>query len=71
VRSITDWLPTIEAGLRTDGHPGAGPLATAITALLRGLLQDLNATADHERTTAALRAISRLLGRRPEKRSDV
>ncbi len=60
-RSITDWLPTIEAGLRGDGHPDAVPLATAIIALLRGLLQDLNTTADHERTTNALRAIADLL----------
>jgi AcrR family transcriptional regulator len=60
-RSITDWLPTIEAGLRADGRPDAGPLATAITALVRGLLQDLDATADHERTTSALRAIATML----------
>ncbi len=60
-RSIADWLPTIEAGLRADGHPDAGPLATAITAVLRGLLQDLNTTADHQRTTSALRALAKLL----------
>jgi AcrR family transcriptional regulator len=63
--SITDWLPTIEAGLRADGHPDAGPLATAITATVRGLLQDLNATADHERTTSALRAIAKMLTPHP------
>jgi AcrR family transcriptional regulator len=57
-RSITDWLPTIEAGLRADGHPDAGSLATAITALVRGLLQDLHVTNDHERTTSALRAVA-------------
>ena len=39
VRSITDWLPTIEAGLRADGHPDAVPLATAITGVLRGRSQ--------------------------------
>jgi AcrR family transcriptional regulator len=61
VRSITDWLPTIEAGLRADGRLDAGPLATAITAVLRGLLMDLNATGDHERTTSALRATAKLL----------
>jgi AcrR family transcriptional regulator len=66
VRSITDWLPTIEAALRADGHPDAAPLATAITALVRGLLQDLNTTADHQRTTDALRAIATRL--RPEHR---
>jgi hypothetical protein len=61
VRSITDWLPVIEAGLRADGHPDAVPLATAITAVLRGLLGDLNTTADHERTTNALQAITKRL----------
>ncbi len=61
VRSITDWLPVIEAGLQADGHPDALPLATAITAVLRGLLDDLNTTADHERTTNGLRAIAKLL----------
>jgi hypothetical protein len=64
-RSITDWLPTIEAGLRADGHPDAAPLATAITALFRGLLQDLNTTADHQRTTSALRAIAKMLTPQP------
>jgi hypothetical protein len=47
VRSITDWLPVIEAGLRAD--------------VLRGLLGDLNTTADHERTTNALQAITKRL----------
>jgi hypothetical protein len=61
VRSITDWLPLIEAGLRADGHPDAVPLATAITAVLRGLLGDLNTTADLQRTTNALQAITKLL----------
>ncbi len=61
VRSITDWLPTIEAGLRGDGRSDAVALATAITAVLRGLLQDLNITADDERTTNGLRAIANLL----------
>lgn len=60
-RSITDWLPVIEAGLRADRHPDAVPLATAITATVRGLLGDLNTTADLERTTNALRAITKLL----------
>lgn len=63
--SITDWLPTIQAGLRADGHPDADPLATALTALLRGLLQDLNTTADHQRTTNALRAIAKMLTSQP------
>jgi hypothetical protein len=51
----------IEAGLRADRHPDAVPLATAITATVRGLLGDLNTTADLERTTNALRAITKLL----------
>ena len=61
VKSITDWLPVIEAGLRADRNPDAVPLATAITAILRGLLDDLNTTADHDRTTNGLRAITKLL----------
>jgi AcrR family transcriptional regulator len=61
VRSIIDWLPTIEAGLRADGHSDAVALATAVIATVRGLLQDLNTTADHERTTNGLRAIAQLL----------
>ncbi len=65
VRSITDWLPTIEAGLRADGHSDAGALATAVIAVVRGLLQDLNTTADHERTTDGLRAIAKLLTPHP------
>ena len=60
-RSITDWLPTIEAGLRGDGHSDAVALATGVIAVLRGLLQDLDTTADHERTTSGLRAIANLL----------
>src|SRR3954447_271405 len=61
VLSITEWLPTIEAGLRADGYRDAAPLATAVVALLRGLLGDLNTTGDHERTTAGLRAMAALL----------
>jgi AcrR family transcriptional regulator len=61
VRSVTDWLPVVEAGLSADGHPDAVSLATAITAVLRGLLDDLNTTADQERTTNGLRAIAKLL----------
>src|ERR671924_243110 len=34
-RSITDWLPVIEAGLRADRPPDAVPLAPAITATVR------------------------------------
>ena len=61
VLSITEWLPTIEAGLRADGHRDPAALATAVIALLRGLLGDLNTTGDHDRTTAGLRAIAGLL----------
>jgi AcrR family transcriptional regulator len=61
VLSITEWLPMIEAGLRADGHDDAAPLATAVVAVVRGLLSDLNITGDHERTTAGLRAIAALL----------
>ena len=65
VRSITDWLPTIEAGLRADGHPDAAALATAVIAVIRGLLQDLSTTGDHQRTTDGLRAIAKLLTPEP------
>jgi AcrR family transcriptional regulator len=65
VRSITDWLPTIEAGLRADGRSDAVALATAVIAVLRGLLQDLNTTADRQRTTDGLRAIAKLLTTEP------
>lgn len=65
VQSITDWLPTIEAGLRADGHADAAALATAVIAVLRGLLQDLNTTADRQRTTDGLRAIVKLLKPQP------
>lgn len=65
VRSITDWLPTIEAGLRADGHPDAAALATAVIAVVRGLLQDLSTTGDHQRTTDGLRATAKLLTPEP------
>jgi len=65
VRSITDWLPTIEAGLRADGHPDAAALATAVIAVIRGLLQDLSTTGNHQRTTDGLRAIAKLLTPEP------
>jgi len=65
VRSITDWLPTIEAGLRADGHPDAAALATAVIAVVRGLLQDLSTTGDHQRATDGLRAIAKLLTPEP------
>ncbi len=64
-RSITDWLPTIEAGLRADGRSDAVALSTAVIAAVRGLLQDLNTTADHQRTTDGLRAIAKLLTLQP------
>jgi len=49
------------ANISADGHPDAVPMATALTAVLRGLLDDLNTTADQERTTNGLRAIAKLL----------
>lgn len=65
IRSITDWLPAIETGLCADGHSDAAALATAVIAVLRGLLQDLGTTADHQRTTDGLRAIAKLLTPQP------
>lgn len=49
-----DWLPTVAAGLRADGHPDPTPAATMILATIRGLLLDLHVTSDHARITQAL-----------------
>jgi hypothetical protein len=54
----TDWLAPLEDGMRTLGRP---ELATVVLAVIRGLLQDLDATGDTARTNGAfhdfLRAI--------------
>jgi AcrR family transcriptional regulator len=49
--ATTEWLAPLEEGLRTLGRPGT---ATVVLATVRGLLIDLDATGDHERTDRAL-----------------
>jgi AcrR family transcriptional regulator len=48
--ATTDWLAPLEAGMRTLGRP---ELATVVLAVIRGLLQDLDATGDAARTDQA------------------
>ena len=47
-----DWLGPLEDGLRSMDRP---ELATVVLAVIRGLLMDLDATADHTRTNRAFR----------------
>ncbi len=51
--ATTDWLAPMEAGMATIGRPD---LATAVLAVIRGLLLDLDATGDHDRTDRAFQA---------------
>jgi AcrR family transcriptional regulator len=48
--ATTDWLGPLEEGLRSIGRPD---LATLVLAVIRGLLMDLDATADRTRTHRA------------------
>jgi AcrR family transcriptional regulator len=48
--ATTDWLPPLEAGLRSLGRPDA---ATLTLAVIRGLLLDLDATGDAARADDA------------------
>ena len=48
--ATTDWLEPLADGLRSLGRP---ELATLVLAVLRGLLMDLDATADAARTDRA------------------
>ncbi|MDA0183410.1 hypothetical protein OJ997_24075 [Solirubrobacter phytolaccae] len=48
--ATTDWLAPLEEGLRTLGRP---ELATVVLAVIRGLLMDLDATGDADRTDRA------------------
>jgi AcrR family transcriptional regulator len=50
--ATTDWLGPLEDGLRGIGRP---ELATLVLAVIRGLLMDLDATADVTRTDRAFR----------------
>ncbi|MDO9407741.1 TetR/AcrR family transcriptional regulator [Patulibacter sp.] len=58
--ATTDWLAPLEDGLRTIGRP---ELATVVLAVLRGLLMDLDATGDVERTGRAFEAFVRTIER--------
>ena len=49
--ATTDWLGPLEDGLRSIGRP---ELATLVLAVIRGLLMDLDATGDTDRTGRAL-----------------
>lgn len=48
--ATTDWLAPLEDGMRSMGRP---ELATVVLAVIRGLLMDLDATGDVERTDHA------------------
>ncbi|HVC06812.1 MAG TPA: TetR/AcrR family transcriptional regulator [Solirubrobacterales bacterium] len=48
--ATTDWLAPLEEGMRSLGRP---ELATVVLAVIRGLLMDLDATADAVRTHKA------------------
>jgi AcrR family transcriptional regulator len=48
--ATTDWLGPLEAGMRSLGRP---ELATVVLAVIRGLLMDLGATGDVDRTDRA------------------
>ncbi len=50
--ATTDWLGPLEAGMGSMGRP---ELATVVLAVIRGLLMDLDATGDAERTDQAFR----------------
>lgn len=56
--ATTDWLQPLENGLRSLGHPGA---ATLVLAVIRGLMMDLDATADTARTDRAFHQFLALL----------
>jgi AcrR family transcriptional regulator len=61
--SVLDWLPTIEEGFAADGvDPAtARELTTLTLAVLHGLLQDANATGDHQRVSAGFDRYASLL----------
>lgn len=51
--ATTDWLAPLEEGMASLGRP---ELATVVLAVIRGLLLDLDATGDAERTSRAFSA---------------
>jgi AcrR family transcriptional regulator len=56
--ATTDWLGPLEEGLRSIDRP---ELATLVLAVIRGLLMDLDATADRTRTDRAFSDFLRTL----------
>jgi hypothetical protein len=56
--ATTDWLGPLAAGMGSAGRP---ELATVVLAVLRGLLMDLDATGDIERTNEAFHAFTAAL----------
>jgi len=52
--ATTDWLGPLATGLASIGKP---ELATAVLAVIRGLLMDLDATGDTDRTDRAFRDV--------------
>jgi AcrR family transcriptional regulator len=60
--ATTDWLAPLEDGMRTLGRP---ELATVVLAVIRGLLQDLDATGETARTDRAFQDFVALIGEPP------
>ncbi len=65
--ATTDWLEPLETGMRSIGRP---ELATVVLAVIRGLLMDLDATGDTERTDEAFRAFLTTLPRSDDQSGD-
>jgi len=59
VEATTDWLEPLREGLDSMGRP---ELATVVLAVIRGLLTDLKATGDRDRTERAWQHFVDLLG---------
>jgi hypothetical protein len=56
--ATTDWLSPLEAGLASIGRAGS---STVVLAVIRGLMMDLDATADHARVDRAFHELLRSL----------
>lgn len=57
-RATTDWLPLLAQGLSTIDPP---PSATLVLAVIRGLIMDLDATADFRRVDQAFTVFLRTI----------
>lgn len=57
-RATTDWLGPLQDGLRSIGRP---ELATLVLAVIRGLLMDVDATGDVQRTQQAFTSLCAIL----------